>query len=89
MQDQLVDAVVEGKWSRKKVEQYFRQKRKGGVRFEFRHKKMKLTVDVPKTSTADTVLELLKNFASNLKKCANLNLTTAARVIKEQSNVVA
>jgi len=84
-QDQLVDAVIGENWSRKQLEQYFREKRQGKTKFEFRRHGGKLVVDVPRTSTPDKILSILKEFALELRKCQGLNLSTAARVIKEQS----
>lgn len=87
-QDQLVDQVIAEKWSRKQLEQYFRRKRKGGTRFEFRRGGGKLAIEVPRAATQESILQLLKDFAATLKKNAGFDLQTAARRIKEQSHVV-
>lgn len=88
LQDQLVDAVITEGWSRKQLEQHFREKKKGGTKFEFRKSNSKILIEVPKTATHEAVLQLLKSFASELKKCTGLNLSTAAKVIKEQANAL-
>ena len=87
-QGQLVDAVIDEKWTRKQLEQHFRQKRKGITKFEFRHQGGKLVIDVPRNSSLAAITQLMKQFTVELKKCSGLNLSTAARVIKEQANAL-
>ncbi len=88
LQDQLVDAVIAENWSRKQLEQHFRNKRQGKVKFEFRHLGAKLVLEVQRNTSFENVLALLKQFAGTLKRNSGFDLTTAARRIKEQANVL-
>ena len=87
-QDELVDTVIGENWSRKKIEQFLRQKRKGIVRFQYQEGGGKLVLDVPRSWGNEKVMSLLKAFAGDLKRNGNFDMATAARRIKEQINVV-
>lgn len=87
-QPEFVDRVIAEKWSRKQLEQYFRQKKQGVTKFEFRKDGAKLVLDIPKLAKPEKVLALLKAFAAELKKNCEFDLATAARRIREQANVV-
>ncbi|MEM9411463.1 MAG: hypothetical protein AAGA30_10135, partial [Planctomycetota bacterium] len=89
LQDELTNDVIDKKMTRSQVQQYFRDKRKGIVRFDFRQAKAELALTLKKGATRNDVDDLVKAFFAELRKNSGFDLATAARRIKEQVDVLA
>ena len=74
LQSELVDKVINARWTRKQLTEALKPVKQGFRRFEFRRPLLgELIINIPRDAGVEKLRELTKEFEAELKRCLSYN----------------